>query len=249
MKARLYIITIVFMGIISTKLYAQADYVVKDTAYVTSPNNIALNTYYANIEDAEGICGNEGKQLRIRGLKDGGYTEFTVPDAETVTITIKGKSSAKDRIVRIYRDNVLIREISGLDADNCAEFSENIHRNTPVTYKITGGDENSTKPIAITSIMVEKYSDALENATSEIQTNQFDAYPNPVKDILNVKLPDEATYSIAIISLAGNTVLEQKISGQSSFPISVANLSEGIYILRIISDSEKGVLMRRIIKQ
>ena len=243
MKIKTYIILLAI--IFSAKLFAQTDYVIKDTAYITSPNNIALRAYYANVENAEGACGNDGKHFRIRGLKDGGYAEFTVPNAENVTIVVKGKSTSKDRIVRVYRDNELVREISGLDANNCATFSENIHRNTPVTYKITGGNSSDTKPVVIKSIIVEKY--VSELGISDSRAAQLNIYPNPAKDILNVELPNNTlASSVKIYSITGSVVFEQKLQEQSSFSLSVAHLQKGVYILHIIS--EKDVLVKEFVR-
>ena len=247
MKAKTYTILLILTGLCSVKSLAQTDYVVKDTTYITFPNNIALKAYYVNVENAEGTCGNEGKHFRIRGMKDEGYAEFTVPNAENVTIVVKGKSTEKDRVVRIYRDNELIRELSGLDANNCATFSENIHRNDFVTYKITGGDSEDAKPVVIKSIIVEKYVDNSLMSTSEIQPNQLNIYPNPVKNILNVELLNSASASsVAIRSATGVVVLEQKLAAQSSFSLSVAHLPKGIYILQIISGKE--ILVKKFIK-
>ena len=247
MKAKTYIILFGLIELFSVKLVAQADYVVKDTTYTTSPNNIALKAYYANVENAEGTSSNEGKHLRIRGLKDGGYAEFTVPNAENVTIVVKGKSTEKDRIVRIYRDNELIRELSGLDANNCVTFSENIHRNAFITYKITGGDEGDTKPFVLKSIIVEKYVDSSGLGEFEIQPNQLNIYPNPVEDLLNIELLNGASASsVAILSATGNVVFEQKSVEQSSFSLSVAHFPKGIYILQVVVGEE--VLVRKFIK-
>ena len=247
MKAKTHIILLILAGLCSTKSFAQADYVIKDTAYITSPNSIALNSYYANVEDAEGACGNDGKHFRIRGLQNGGRAEFTVPNAENVTIVVKGKSTGKDRIVRIYRDNELIREISELDANNCATFSENIHRNYPVTYKVTGGNANDTKPIVIKSIIVEKYVDDSGSGIFGKQLDQLNIYPNPAKDVLNVEMPDNIpASSVAIFSVTGSVVFEQELSEQSSFSLSIGHLQKGIYILHVVSGKE--VLVKKFVK-
>ena len=247
MKTKIYIILLILAGLCHVKSFAQADYVIKDTAYITYPNSVALNSYYANVEDAEGACGNEGKHFRIRGLQDGGRAEFTVPNAENVTIVVKGKSASKDRIVRIYRDNELIQEISELDANNCATFSENIHRNSPVTYKVTGGNENDTKPVVIKSIIVEKYVDGSVSGIYEKQQVQLNVFPNPAKDVLNVEMSDNMlASSVTIFSATGSVVFEQKISEQSSFSLSINHLQKGIYILNVVSGEE--VLVKKFVK-
>ncbi len=56
-------------------------------------------------------------------------------------------------------------------------------------------------------------------------------YPNPVSDLLQLKLPDGGTYEVECYNLAGELILHQKISMQVS-QLATANLPAGVYILR-----------------
>ncbi len=246
MKTNIYVITLLFLGMLPVKTFGQADYVVKDTNYITIPHRIALKSYYANVEPAEGACSNEGKHFRIRGLKDGGSVEFTVPDAENVTIVLKGKSTAKDRSVRICRDGECIREYTNLDADNCVTFTENVHRKFPVTYRVTGGDSLSTKPVVLKSIVVQKYS-ASSKEKETIETEIL-FYPNPVADVLNINFPvKEKNCRISIYSLTGVKVFEQTITDEGCCSLQVAHLPEGVYMLKFSSGQTN--MVKKIIKR
>ncbi|MDL2326029.1 T9SS type A sorting domain-containing protein, partial [Bacteroidales bacterium OttesenSCG-928-A14] len=132
------------------------DYYQFDTSYATLPTGVELHAYYANTEYSEGECQNDSIHFRIRGLKDGGFAYFTVPDAKIVTIDVKGKSNSEDRIAYLYRNDQLIDSITGLDRDHCGTFIDSVFTKEEVTYKITGGDVASTKPVVITYIEVEK---------------------------------------------------------------------------------------------
>jgi hypothetical protein len=76
------------------------------------------------------------------------------------------------------------------------------------------------------------------------EINQISLYPNPVEDILNINLPAQVTLeSTMMFDLTGKLVLE---SGNQSM-IEMSNLSDGTYILRIMTD--KGELTKKIIKK
>ena len=211
------------------------DYITGENSYVTEPNNVLINTYYANIEATEGECQNESAaHLRIRGLQDGGRAEFTVPNANKVTINIKGKSTSLDRSINIYRDGSLIETISGLDRDNCSVFTDEIYTYSEVTYKITGGDDVSTKPVVITSVIVEKYTsnNSIENFEDVVS---IDIFPNPVKDILNIEIPEILKGQKAYIyNATGICVMIYTLDSENS--INVGSLSQGIYFLSMIID-------------
>ncbi len=246
MKSKIYITAIFCMFLFVGKTYAQADYVIKDTTYTTSPNSIGLKSYYANVEDAEGACSNVGKHFRIRGSKDGGYVEFTVPNAENVTFVLKGKSSSKDRNINIFRNSELVRSVAGLDADNCATFSENIHSNVPVTYKITGGDVSSTKPVVLKSIVVEKYVES--SGIDVLQSKQLKIYPNPVQNTLQIQLPDDVkANNVTIYNSVGQLVLSQRVNEETILDLSVGHLSSGFYNLLI--QTEQGRISSKFIKK
>ncbi|MDR2835094.1 MAG: T9SS type A sorting domain-containing protein, partial [Bacteroidales bacterium] len=203
-----------------------------DSIYPTIPNNIELKTFYANFEESEGICNNESLNLRLRGSADGGYAEFSVPNAKSVKIVVKGKSTAGDRFVNIYRNNVLVDSLLNLDRDNCAIFYEEIESFSPLTYKIVGGDYATLlKPVVISSIIVEK---SLLVNVNNFNKNQLLLYPNPVQDFLyiqNDKLSDFQT--INVINIMGQSLINQKLTEENVQKIDVKNLPIGVYVIHI----------------
>lgn len=223
-----------------------ADYFEFDTVYQLAPGNIDFTTFYANIEAAEGICNNEGVNMRIRGLKDNGYVYFTVPNAGTVTLELKGKSDAADRIIFIYRNDELIETVTGLDRDHCETFTEEINSENPVTYKITGGDTASTKPIIITSIAVTKYDGGSIRNENPLKNGTM-IYPNPTNDYLYVecKAIDQCR-TIELYNIAGQRLMSQKV-GTAIDPIDMTNLAPGIYLLQLKGNS--GSATYKVIKQ
>ena len=133
----------------------EGDYIQSVFDRPTLPNGINLTTYYANIESQSGC--NSGNGVRIRGLGNGGYAEFTVPNTRHTSISIKAKSSSANRVAKVFRNGVEVAEFTGLDQNNCVEYIDDELSFEPVTYKVAGGTAGNTDPVVITSILVEKY--------------------------------------------------------------------------------------------
>jgi hypothetical protein len=75
--------------------------------------------------------------------------------------------------------------------------------------------------------------------------SSFEAYPNPVSDILKVVAPE--TVHMELLNMEGKLLSEQSvIDGQAT--ISLANLPEGVYIVKVI-DREGRYGVRRIVKK
>lgn len=74
-----------------------------------------------------------------------------------------------------------------------------------------------------------------DNLTS-VSTKKINVYPNPVKDVVNIKLEEDytGTYEIAVSDASGKLIFETIISGsfgQAYF--SLPNLAKGIYDMRV----------------
>lgn len=67
--------------------------------------------------------------------------------------------------------------------------------------------------------------------------NEFDLYPNPVDDILNISVTiREEIDEIVIFSQMGQVLKEQRISDKR---VDVSTLPEGIYIIELVGESQK----------
>jgi hypothetical protein len=214
------------------------DYLIEEKTYKTNPNDITIKTEYANFERTEGDCGNDSKMhLRIRGLLDNGYAEFTVPDASVVTINMKGKSTELDRVINISRNGQIVKSYANLDRNTCASFIDRVNSKTAVTYKITGGNSESSKPIVITSVSVEK--DGEVGIPSVSNNDSFMLYPNPADDHLKINFSDTMeNANISIYTTTGICVLEQGIENGEN--INLSNITSGIYIITITGTNYVG---------
>ena len=98
-------------------------------------------------------------------------------------------------------------------------------------------DENA---LFVDNINVDVYLNA-----NTFDNSNFVAYPNPVKDILNLSYSSEIT-SVKVINLLGQEVISRKVNNTSS-QIDMSNLTAGAYIVNVtIGDVVKTI---KVIKQ
>ncbi|MCC8146255.1 MAG: T9SS type A sorting domain-containing protein [Bacteroidales bacterium] len=207
-------------------------------SYKTLPNNLELVTDSANIELGEGCSGGGGrKNLRIRGKQyAGGKVEFTVPDAKSVSINLTGKSIALDRIIYVYKNDQLVETFTGLDRTTCVEFLDEEGSAVPVKYRIEGGS-NTDKPVAITSIYVEKYDYTGMDIIEKNEDPVF-VYPNPAKEKISFR---EKAVAASIYELNGRLVAKT----ENTTEMNVTHLNSGSYIIKIMTSS--GVVTQKLI--
>ncbi len=71
----------------------------------------------------------------------------------------------------------------------------------------------------------------------DFNTEVYSVYPNPVKNILNIKISNNETYKLQIISTNGSLLMEKDgICNESQ--IILNNLEKGVYIIKLSNDNE-----------
>ena len=81
--------------------------------------------------------------------------------------------------------------------------------------------------------------------TNTFDNNSFVAYPNPVKDVLNLSYTSDIS-SVRVVNLLGQVVLIKNV-GATSTQLDMTNLAAGAYIVNVkVGDNEKSI---KIIKQ
>ena len=78
----------------------------------------------------------------------------------------------------------------------------------------------------------------LSTAENSIEKNSMSIYPNPVKDILNIKSKNEISKA-EIYDSAGRIILSAKVNGNA---INVSELSKGSYIIKIFVKDQYEIL-------
>jgi hypothetical protein len=71
--------------------------------------------------------------------------------------------------------------------------------------------------------------------------SRFKLFPNPAQSEINVELVDDirSQYSLSIYDFSGKEILTQKTSHANTI-INIQNLSEGIYIMKLVIDDMVG---------
>jgi hypothetical protein len=96
-----------------------------------------------------------------------------------------------------------------------------------------------------TSTMESLLTSTLDISENEVVSNQIKIIPNPVKDVLNIKLNrNETIRSITLTDISGRNVLTINDNVSS---VKVNELQAGIYIANIIT--EKGVYTQKFLKK
>lgn len=93
------------------------------------------------------------------------------------------------------------------------------------------------------TFLVSAYDASLSSSTFD--TNSFMAYPNPVKDVLNVSYSTEIS-SIRVINMIGQEVISRNVNA-SSTQVDMSELSAGTYIVNVtLGDAVKTL---KVVKQ
>ncbi|MEQ6122892.1 amidohydrolase family protein [Pseudotenacibaculum sp. MALMAid0570] len=72
---------------------------------------------------------------------------------------------------------------------------------------------------------------------------KLNVYPTIVNDSLNVKISNSNdTYNLKIFSLKGDLVKQKRLGDDNTLTIDVSKFSEGVYIVKVISESKKTTL-------
>lgn len=87
------------------------------------------------------------------------------------------------------------------------------------------------KPMGVAS----KNSNSKTLSTEEeaLGNTNFRVYPNPVKDMLNISIPNSNNNILEIYSILGKRVYKQSVKGLDKLQINVNNFSKGIYFIRL----------------
>lgn len=75
-----------------------------------------------------------------------------------------------------------------------------------------------------------------------IDENQVNCFPMPARDIINVEVPDDfgdTGARISIHSMYGNLLQSAELSGAKSTQLNVSKLPAGMYMLRIVSGTQR----------
>jgi Secretion system C-terminal sorting domain len=114
-----------------------------------------------------------------------------------------------------------------------------------VSSKISNGGYTFTisegKQIISSRFFISQTSKTPSVATTE---SIVDSYPNPVKDVLNVRVHTGETATVAIVSSTGQVFFKGTMKGETS--VAMGHLPDGLYILKVQSSGRS--VTRKILK-
>lgn len=85
-------------------------------------------------------------------------------------------------------------------------------------------------------------------ANNEVLESKFSTYPNPAKNVINVSNSTDALITaIEMTDINGRIVKNVKFSNVSEAQVSVSDLAQGVYMMKIVSD--KGIATKKVIKE
>ncbi len=142
-------------------------------------------------------------------------------------------------IIEVSYDGVTFEELIELPADETAYTLPVAQLTGDMVYLRMFANSATTCPSAYT------YTASIDFtvSTESPEVSNFSIFPNPAKDVLEVRLEDASVSTVQIFSLDGKVML----SGFLTKTINVSNIPPGLYFLKI-ETSEGGAFMKRFIK-
>ena len=81
----------------------------------------------------------------------------------------------------------------------------------------------------------------------EISAGDFNVYPNPASETLNIELPTGLSYSATLYNQLGEAVLAPQVGLVEKMEFDVSSLNKGVYYLRLSSEDGKMISKKVII--
>lgn len=125
-------------------------------------------------------------------------------------------------------------DISNLNLEFPLNMQESLKENEQLAFAVyvDGG-------LDFSSVKVDPNFKSKTDYTEEETNTSINCYPNPASEFLNVELENKSTrYNIKLLNING-AVVDVKLTGNSNgVHLSLENIPNGIYFLKIIKDDE-----------
>jgi Secretion system C-terminal sorting domain len=124
---------------------------------------------------------------------------------------------------------------------------------TPPTTGVYYIGVRNTSPIngvanSVHALIVDNFTVTQTLANNEVLETKFATYPNPAKNVINVANTTDALISgVEITDINGRVVKNQQFSNLAEVQVTVSDLAQGIYTMKIVSD--KGIVTKKVIKE
>ncbi|MEC4005116.1 T9SS type A sorting domain-containing protein [Flavobacterium sp. SUN052] len=132
-------------------------------------------------------------------------------------------------------------------------FASKTYTFTPPTDGVYYISLTNTSPVngvanSTHGLIVDNFTVSQTLATNQVLESKFSTYPNPARNVINVANSTDATISvIEMTDLNGRIVKSVKFSDVAEAQVSVSDLAQGVYMMKIVSN--KGIATKKIIKE
>lgn len=211
--------------------------------------------YYRPDEGVDiGRIEDEDEAYFVGWTNDGEWTEYTMMNiAEgTYALTVRVGTLSDGRWMEIFLDDEVIQRIDIESTGGYRVFKEVRVEG----IKLAGGENQVVKIATSGGLNIDYLDFELMVGINEIPAfvEEFNYYPNPVREDLNIDFTLEKTtnVSIDIVGLNG-LIFKQAIAGKylargrHCFQIPMTNLMPGVYIVKVIMDNH--AFARKIVVQ
>ena len=225
-------------------------------AATTSLNNLVQGVYQyeLTVTDNSGATGKDTVQVTVNAAVILNQLPTAIAGADinivlpTNDVLLKGAGSDPDGTIVSYNWKV-INGPAGYSISNATFGETKIEKLFQGIYEIELTVTDNDGGIAKDTLIITVSSPRLSNRSS----NEFALYPNPVKDIANLKITTvnrNTKLSIAVVDLTGKLVKNNDLltsDNNTLFKLDMSNLSNGYYIITLRFDDGQ-ILSSKVIK-
>ena len=217
------------------------------TGFVNADDNSVIDTEPTLSSTATAISDVGNYDIVLANGTDNNYSFLLING--TLSVTKKNISITADDITKSIGDTdpTLTYQITNGNLVNGDTFSGNLTR--------IAGESIGTYAIQIGSLTsgrnyLESFTEGIFTISSTASTkedfvdNNLKIYPNPVNDILNIKISNSIKIEeVNIYNILGKIVLKTI----NQHKINVSKLNKGVFLIKI--KTNKGVLIKKLIKE
>ncbi|WP_162147254.1 DVUA0089 family protein [Flavobacterium enshiense] len=200
-------------------------------------NAISIASFpYSNSQNALGATNNTGFVLNCEdGMNDGVWYTFTVATAGDVAISLTGVTGW-DPELAVYSGSCGTFTCVGSKDDGYSGIDETLELTAlaPGQYWVNIGQWDELEDGLEGPLTVSLSGTATLLGTAQFDATSFKAYPNPVRNVLNVSYSSEIS-SVEVYNMLGQKVLTKTLNiaqGQ----IDMSNLNAGNYIVKVTAE-------------
>ncbi|GAA4055197.1 T9SS type A sorting domain-containing protein [Flavobacterium chungnamense] len=197
---------------------------------------------------ASGIMYSRGINLQASGnpvtitFQASNYQATGATNTSTFTITAGTSQTAAAQTIAV-----------GTGTATTSAFALKTFTFTPPTTGVYYIGVRNTSPIngvanSTHALIIDNFTVSQTLANNEVLESKFSTYPNPAKNVINVANTTDALISgIEITDINGRVVKNQQFSNVAEVQVTVSDLAQGMYTMKIVSD--KGIVTKKVIKE